>query len=223
LQSFCRHSFRFLFRPDRLTSMKKGKFVVFDGIDGGGKSSIISEIARTFGKRAMVNQISDTFLGKTLTTFLHNAKKIADPGVLLALSFASFRERILNSIVPALKVGKLVLSDRFDSSGFAYQVHAQNGANLEGVFFKMREVMFREAMPDLYIFLDLDPKVGLRRKYSQNNKLNLFERQSLSFHRTVREGYRLFSKHVPSKIVDAGRPFEEVKTECMKIVENLIK
>ena len=190
---------------------KMGKFIVVDGIDGGGKSTLIAAAVKASGGRINLSNLADSVLGKVHVSFLHDVRTVADSAMLFSLAWAGFRERLLNSIIPTLASGITVIADRFDSSIFAYQIIAQQAPHLKKLFFEMREVLLREQEPDLYVFLDVDPRVGLGRKKFGVGGLNLFERQTVSFHERVRKGFHEFSKHMPHAIIDANQAVEKVR------------
>jgi dTMP kinase len=81
--------------------------------------------------------------------------------------------------------------------------------------------------PDLYIFVDVDPKEGVRRARSRNQSLlagtyDHFDDREVAFHQKVRDGYLTFFSKVPHIVIDANRPLEEVKKEFIQEVRKRI-
>ena len=81
-------------------------------------------------------------------------------------------------------------------------------------------------VPDLYIFIDVDPTTGLRRVADRNQALiagyDNFDDKEVRFHEKVRDGYMEFLKKVPHEIIDANRPFEDVRKDFLKLIKEKI-
>src|SRR5579864_4280814 len=106
--------------------MEKGKFIVLEGGEGAGKSTqlrVIKEIlgddiviTREPGGSPYAEEIRNVILKST------NAGQ-ADAKTHFALFWAARADHMKNTVLPALNAGKHVISDRFDSSTFAYQIY----------------------------------------------------------------------------------------------------
>jgi dTMP kinase len=144
----------------------------------------------------------------------------ADAKTLFALFWAARADHMKNTVLPALKAGKTVITDRFDSSTFAYQIIAQGATELKDFFWQMRDFYLGDLKPDLYVYFDIDPVIGLARKNKQGGEeLNHFEAREIDFHRRLREGYREFITQVPHAVIDASQTIDKVWEDFKMILE----
>jgi dTMP kinase len=141
--------------------------------------------------------------------------------------FAARFDNVVNMIKPSLDNGVSVIADRFDGSSYAYQVGAQTNGGLEEIFWNLRKRLV--VVPDMYIFIDVEPEEGLRRASHRNQSLlkgkqyDHFDDREITFHENVRKGYMKFFEKVPHLIIDANRPYEAVKKDFLKQMAELLK
>ena len=203
----------------------KPLFIVLDSGEGGGKTVQLAAIKKKFGDRVLftrepggspyAEEIRDLILKSP------NAAQ-ADANTLFALYWASRADHLKNTIRPALEAGKVVISDRFDSTTYAYQIAGQEGGALKDFFWLMRDFYLRDLKPDHYIYLDLDPVIGLARKTGQGiDERNHFEARDLKFHNRVRQGYYEYLKHVPHTVIDASKNIEQVRKDIIDCLTRL--
>ncbi len=202
---------------------KQGKFIVVDGCEGAGKTTLLKLAAREFrkGKILITHEPGGTVLADKLRKLILS-KDIAKASAetMFALLWAARADHMKNKIIPALESGVTVISDRFDSSTYAYQIYGAEAFHLESLFFTVREAFLGSYEPDLYIFLDVDPSVGLSRLKWRKEVLTHFERRTLDFHERVREGYlNFFAKDFPHKVLDANRDIKEVAADFISILK----
>lgn len=207
------------------------QFIVIDGGEGSGTTTITEFLADRYkpkciqtrepGGSPYAEEIRKLILpdGPIIKQFA----RAADAETMLALFWASRRDHVRHTIAPALAAGKHVLSDRFDSSTWAYQIFAQNGEHLRQFFWSMNDLYLGKTTPSHYILLDVDPEVGLARAKDRGGDTSHFDEQKLEFHELVREGYHNFMARVPHTTVDANQPLEQVKEEVTRIVDPLIR
>jgi len=207
--------------------MKKGKFIVIDSGEGAGKTTQIKHVKDLYGDLVVLTrepggtpyaeEIRDIILKSV------NAGQ-ADAKAMFSLYWAARADHLKNTIIPALEKGKIVICDRFDSSTFAYQIVAQDGRELEKLFWETRELFLGDTKPDLYIYFDIDPKIGLSRKNGQGvDERNHFEDRQIKFHNALRKGFKEFIKYVPHEIIDASEPIDVVWNNFKTILEKEIK
>jgi dTMP kinase len=118
-----------------------------------------------------------------------------------------------------LDEGKVVLCDRFVDSSLAYQGHAR-GLGIDEVF-NINQFAIEQMMPELTIYFDIEPELGLRRiNKNKGREINRLDLENLEFHHKVREGYHLLIERFPNRIVkiDASGTVEEVFSKTMQIV-----
>ncbi len=205
--------------------MKKGKFLVLDGGEGAGKSTQIKKLAEYFGDRIFITrEPGGSPYAEEIRSLILNSKYAAqaDAKTHFALFWAARADHLKNSILPALSRGQHVISDRFDSSTYAYQVFAQGALELKSFFWKMR-AFYLPRTPDRYIFLDVDPKIGLARKQTQKGvELNHFDERDVAFHSNMRKGLLDFFKKVPHSVIDAHPSFDTVTASLIGEVEKIL-
>jgi len=203
--------------------MKKGLFIVVDSGEGSGKTLQLNKAKEFFGKDLVLTREpgGSPYAEEIRNLILKSANAHqADAKTMFGLFWAARADHLKNTIVPALKAGKVVISDRFDSSTFAYQIVAQGARELETFFWQMRDFYLKDLKPDLYIYFDIDPVIGLARKNNQGGgELNHFEARQIDFHNQLREGYKEFMAHVPHEVIDASQPIEKVWGDFKKVLE----
>lgn len=148
----------------------------------------------------------------------------ANAKTLFALFWAARADHLKNTVLPALEAGKIVITDRFDSSTFAYQIIAQGAIELKDFFWQIRDFYLGDLKPDLYVYFDIDPVIGLARKNKQGGEeLNHFEAREITFHNRLREGFKEFITHVPHAVIDASQPIEKVWADFKTVLEKFFK
>ncbi len=205
----------------------RGKFIVLEGGEGSGKSSHIKRLKEIYkdsvvfsrepGGSPYAEQIRNLIL---FSEFAHEA----DALTMLCLFNAARQDHMVHTIIPALKSGKHVICDRYDSSTFAYQLHGKQNHHLTELFHAVRKEITREYEPDIYIFLDVDIEIGLKRKQQQKDQseINHFDKAKVDFHIRMQEGVTAFKKLVNHSIVDANNDFNTVAKDLDEVLKKLI-
>ncbi len=204
----------------------KGKFIVLDSGEGAGKTLQLNKAKEYFGNKILITrEPGGSPYAEEIRKLILNSDnaKNADAKTLFALFWAARADHIDKTIKPALALGKTVITDRFDSSTFSYQIVAQGARDLEKLFWQIRDTFLGDCKPDLYIYLDLDPVIGIARKNKQGGEeLTHFEAKKIDFHQRQREGCREFMKKVPHEVIDASKSIEKVWEEFKNILEKNI-
>lgn len=194
----------------------RGVFIVFEGIDGSGKSTHIKFISKKLHEQGHdVLQTSEPSRGRVGNFIRRYAKSNNTrlPPETEALLFAADRfEHVKLTIKPALVRGVIVISDRFVHSSLAYQGAA--GVSLEWI----REMNRFIPKPDLGILLDIQPEYSLHRV---NRRRTIFE--DPDYLRKVRELYLQFVRHGELVKVDADRPKKAVQEDVSTLVQAVIE
>lgn len=194
--------------------MKTGKFFVLEGGEGSGKSTQIKKVREYFGERVLITrEPGGSPYAEEIRSLILNSThaKQADAKAHFALFWAARADHLKNTILPALARGQNVVCDRFDSSTYAYQIFAQEAKELKEFFWDMRRFYLGDAVPSRYIFLDVEPRIGLLRKQKQGGtELNHFDERDIAFHTRMREGLLDFFTQVPHSVIDANVPFDTV-------------
>jgi len=189
-------------------------FVVIEGIDGCGKSTVAKEVARRLGKRAVfTREPTDTWLGRAAR---EGEGKLISPYT-DALLFMADRAQHTEKIASWLSQGRLVVSDRYYHSTVAYQA-----ASLKGIFegdpFKwLLEANLRISIhPDITFLLVISPELSLERIRSRSS-YSRFEK--LAFLREVHRNYLKLARSDRSIVkIDASRNQDAVVEEVLGLV-----
>lgn len=202
----------------------KGRFIILEGGEGAGKTTVASFLRKNLPeKEFLVTRAGGSPFGEKLRVlFVSDEAGRAAPESRFALAFAAQADHVRQIVAPALAKGAHVISDRLDSSIFAYQVYAEQEMRLTELFWRTREELLAGAVPDMYIFLDVRVEEGFSRLKCAGRPFDHFEKRPLDFHTRVREGYREFFKRVPHIVADANRPLEEVQNEVLSIIRKQI-
>jgi len=205
--------------------IKKGKFIVIEGGEGSGKTTIVKLIKETFPSLVVTREPGGSpFAEKIRSLILSSDAKDADANTQFGLFWAARADHVKNTIIPALQKGISVISDRFDSSSFAYQIYGQENQHLKKLFFQVRKIYLGNCIPDIYIFLDVDPKEGLKRRANEKGyDKNHFDERNLDFHIRIREGFLEFLKNVSHVVINANLSLEKVKAESLKKIKSILK
>ncbi len=203
---------------------KKGFFVVVDGPDGAGKTSVAKEVVKRLGWSAIYSKEpgGTPFSDKLREIILSEDAKLTDAKTQFALFWSARRDHLVNKVLPALDKGKIVIMDRFDSSTFAYQIVAHGNHDLEDLFWKMREVFLEGVEPDLYILLDVHPEEAQNRINNSKKEINHFDTMRLEFHEKVYEGLKRFIGDFVSNghIVNARNDFHTVVDDVLSAIDS---
>ncbi|ETA74709.1 thymidylate kinase [Ligilactobacillus equi DPC 6820] len=137
-----------------------------------------------------------------------------------ALLYAAARSQHLEeNILPALKENKLVLCDRFVDSSIVYQGRAR-GLGMD-VVAQLNEFATDKLSPELTIYFDVDPRVGLARIVAgRTNEVNRLDQEDLSFYDDVRAAYQELAQKYPDRIVtiNANQELEQVVADVFKVL-----
>jgi dTMP kinase len=133
----------------------------------------------------------------------------------LFLFLADRSEHVDKVILPALQSGTLVLCDRFNDSTLAYQGGAR-GFDEEQVR-KLCAFATQDLQPDLTLYLDIDPQLGLSRVRRSKDRI---ESEQITFHEKIRQVYLKIAKKEPDRfhVLDASKAPEEVYKEACSII-----
>lgn len=199
--------------------MKKGKFIVLEGGDGAGKGTVVRHLQKVLpkGKFVFSREPGGTMVGEKVREIL--LTEAMSPVTELMLHFSYRFEHIEHVIIPNLKKGKHVVSERYIASTYAYQIEGRKRVDLLPLFRILEKECYKLVRPDIYLFLDLDAKEGERRLKNKGEKLDRFELAGLAFHERVRKAYHKYLKNHPKVIVEAGQGLEGLLLE----VENIIR
>ncbi|OCR02332.1 dTMP kinase [Oscillatoriales cyanobacterium USR001] len=204
-----------------------GKLIVFEGVEGGGKTTQIERSRLWLLSRfhsgnipriIVTREPGGTQLGKGLRRLLleSGGENICDRAELL-LYAADRAQHVENLIKPELAKGSIILCDRFTDSTIAYQGYGR-GLNLN-LINQLNEIATGGLQSDLTLWLDIDVEVGLSRVKSRGIR-DRIEQADLEFHRRVKQGFTELAAANRQRIfrVDANRNESEVTQEIQDIL-----
>lgn len=174
-----------------MNNHRKGCFIVFEGLDGSGKSTQVRELSSKLHNmkyEAITTRepTKKSVIGNLIERILYNHTVVPDE--VLALLFAADRtNHTINTIIPALEKGLIVISDRYIYSSLAYQSRGMK-KTLEIDW--IRSINRPAIDPDIVIFLDVTPKEGMRRLQEGQKRVqdhNFFENKEVQAR--IRDGY----------------------------------
>ncbi len=201
-----------------------GKFIVIEGLEGAGKSTAhqaVVDILKELGIHDVIvtREPGGTPLAEKLRQLIkHKTEEpVTDKAELLML-YAARIQLVENVIKPALAQGKWVVGDRHDMSSQAYQ---GGGRQLDPHFMQMlKETVLGHFEPDLTIYLDIDPALGLARARGRG-ELDRIEQMNLDFFHRTRSRYLELVKNNPKTVtINAEQNIEKVRADIESAVKN---
>jgi len=198
-----------------LNGSSDGVFIVIDGIDGCGKTlhsrSLCMDLREMNYDVRYTAEPSQGFIGRFIRQKILFEQKI--PPETEALLFAADRfSHLQREVIPLLKAGKMVVSDRYFYASLAYQ--GAQGVSLDWI----RKVNYFAVKPDVAIYLDVPAEVGLSRIRRQRTVL-----EKLELERRVRQIYLQLVEEGELSIVDATKHVSNVKKEVLSLALQAIE
>jgi len=201
---------------------ERGRFIVFEGGEGSGKSTASLAVARELDSRAIpvlhTREPGGTPAGERIRTLLHED---LTPWAELFAFLTARAQLVATVIAPALGRGETVICDRFAPSTFAYQVHARG---LDPVVVRTANAAATGGLePDLVVYLDVPPETGLARKHGESEAIRT-GLEDRDFHQRVREGYLLQAQAAAGRwsVIDAALPAARVAELCWEAVSAIV-
>ena len=207
----------------------KGKFITFEGADGGGKSTQVQMAAAWLQQRGYEVVTTREPGGTVLAEKVREL--VLDPNLPLnstsqsLLYLAARSEHVEKVIRPALETGKIVICDRFSDSTLVYQ-GLSLGKELAELTVLQQLCSFATAglEPDLTIVLDGRPEVLAKRR-ELRGVTDRYEQQGLAFQHRLRNGFLTLAKAEPKRIrvLNAEESREAVAETVQKALSNLLQ
>ncbi len=209
-------------------AISKGSFVVIDGQDGSGKGTQIRLLREHLEKEEIqavfTREPGGTPSGEILRRFLFE-HPICTLTELLIVQAARV-ESIKQVVAPARSRGTLVVSDRSDSSTYAYQICGRNAPEFEEEFWRLRSLVFGECLPSAYIIIDVPSDVAIARvrAATDGEHSSVFDNEKVEFYEKVRAGFKAFKSKLPDEvhIIDGDRPPNVVHEEISYLVRDIM-
>ncbi len=194
----------------------KGKFIVFEGPDRGGKSTqallLVKFLKRLGHKVVSTREPGGDEVAEKIRKILLDPKNKVSPMAELMLYEASRAQHTQNVIIPALESGASVVCERYTLSTCAYQGYGR-GIDMD-VINKLNDIATLNVKPDLNLVFLMSDKYFLQR--GENLTSDRLEQEAESFRLKMRQGYTELAQKVPNTtLIDADKPVELVHADVI--------
>jgi dTMP kinase len=205
--------------------MTRGRFIVLEGGEGGGKSTQARRLRAHLegaGRRVLLTrEPGGSPLAEAIRALvLGSWPEGVDATTELLLIFAARAAHVHATIRPALEAGIDVICDRFVDASYAYQ-GAGRGLGAAPVAL-LEQLVLGDLRPDCVLVLDVAPELGMQR-IAERGDNNRFDAESIAFMQRVRAAYLARAAAAPERyaVIDAARDVDAVAAELVAIVEAL--
>lgn len=208
----------------------RGKFITLEGIDGSGKSTQLRLLAgdlRIKGFDVLTTfQPGGTPLGRRLREAFLETEEQVHPMAELLLFAADRAQHVHFLIKPALKEGKIVISDRYADATAAYQ---GAGRGLDEKIIKQIIKLATEGLkPDLTLFFDIPVEKAILRAHMRaenETKKNRMDMETADFYERVRNAYLKIAQKEPRRfrVIDGRGSIDEVHQQSLEIVTEFLQ
>ena len=208
----------------------KGKFIVFEGIDGSGKTTQINELSKWLigtdlipehNQLVITREPGGTNLGKAIRALLLDTSRDKSPdSITELLLYAADRAQHVNEIIrPSLNKGDWVISDRFCGSTLAYQGY---GRKLDIKIIKDLEIIATQSIsPDITFLLDITIEESIKRRVNRTD--DRIEKEGKEFLSNVSLGFKALSEQNKWKTISAMNSKENIIFEIQSEIKKLTK
>lgn len=203
----------------------RSKYIVIEGLEGAGKTTARDAVVETLeqlGVRSplFTREPGGTALAEKLRSLVLDIRAVGDEVITdkaEVLMFYAARVQLVETVIkPALAAGQWVIGDRHDLSTQAYQ---GGGRGIDQqMLASLRDAVLGDFRPDLTLYLDVTPEVGLGRARARG-ELDRIEQESLNFFNRTRARYLELAAADPAiRTVDATQPLEAVLQDIRRAV-----
>jgi dTMP kinase len=205
--------------------VKKGKFIVIEGGVGCGKTTQLGLLKKGLKKGwEFYREPGSTKFGEKVRDAVQGIHAYDVEEYAAMFGYSAARANLIRGlIIPKLKKGINIVLDRYWYSTYAYQ--GSNGASKKTIEL-VSKIATNNLKPDLVVFYDLDPKIGMARKGGRKDA-DRYDIREIDFHKKVRKSYKEIGKKIGRvwKTLDASRPVGEIHGETLKLLKryNILK
>jgi dTMP kinase len=202
-----------------------GIFITFEGGEGAGKSTVLQQVKEKLmkdGKPVIATREpgGSVIAEKVRNVILDPSHTEMDARTEALLYAAARRQHLIETVIPHVNNGGIVLCDRFIDSSLVYQ-GAARGIGVDEV--RQLNLFATEGMmPHLTLYYDVEPEVGLARiAEHKGREFNRLDRESIAFHHQVRKAYLDLQEREPGRIhtIDASAPLEMVFMKTLQEIQ----
>lgn len=206
---------------------ERGFFIAIEGVEGAGKSTVCDYIEKKLQKALThpvirVREPGGTQIAEDIRALLIRtdySEKMDGLSELL-LMVAARNQLVTQIIQPAIAKGHVVIGDRHALSSYAYQGFGRE-IGVEKVRL-IHKLCFGDFKPDLTLYLDVSPEVGLAR-IQKRGETDRIEQEHVSFFEKIRNGYLSLLDEVGAICIDCEKPLAEVFLAIDKALEPVIE
>lgn len=198
-------------------------FITFEGIDSSGKSTQVEKLSDALtklGKKVLaLREPGGTTVAEAIRTILLDKKNLIHYEDELLLFTSARANLVSNVIIPGLKIGTVVICDRFADSSIAYQSFGR-GIKREVVEL-INNFATQNLKPDLTFVVDISVDTMIERTKIAKKIHDRMEENKIDFYAKVRNGYNVLSKEEPNrvKIIDGTKSIEQIHETIIKFVQ----
>jgi dTMP kinase len=208
-------------------------FITFEGVEGSGKTTQIKRLKGYLTKKGIPCVITREPGGCPISEeirkiLLNPEHRGMVPLTELLLYEAARTQHVEEVIVPFLKEGGVVISDRFSDASIAYQGYGRR-IDLR-LIESLNRLSSKKIKPDVTFLMDCPSRVGLKRALHRNKTLKQekegrFELEKIQFHHRVRKGYLSIAKEELRrvKVINTRQGEDKVFQKIQKVIDELIK
>lgn len=200
-------------------------FITLEGIDGSGKSTVISFLKEKLSERGLdfiiIREPGGTPIGEKIRSLLLDPNYSISPIEEVYLYATSRAVLVREVILPALKNRRLVISERYIDSSLAYQGYGK-GVPLK-LIYEINRPAIMDLYPDLTILLDIDPLICLERL--KDKKKDRIELEGLTLQKNVRDGYLRLAEIYKERylVLDATKKPEEIAGRISEAIKRFVR
>ncbi|OWA33167.1 dTMP kinase [Saccharibacillus sp. O16] len=208
-----------------------GKFIVLEGPDGSGKTTQIARIEEYLRQRGAdfisTREPGGVAVAEKIRRVILDVDNAMSGLTECLLYAAARREHLLNKVIPALEQGKTVICDRYVMSSLSYQGYGRGlGSDVLDINKRAISVNGEEYWPDINIYLDVTPEVGLGRIHAKDadREINRLDLEQADFHQKVRDGYLQLIQEYEGQFaeIDASQSEEQVFADIKNVIDSLL-
>ena len=201
----------------------EAKFITLEGIEGSGKTSSIKSITDLLDRKrisyVVTREPGGSSIGSELRSILLDPKTEISSEVELLLMLADRKDHVEKVILPNLKTGNWVISDRFMDSSIAYQ---GGGRKLDKKMIDSFSKNLSLPNPDLTLLFDVPVEISLSRVKARG-ELDRFEQEEIDFHNRIRDAYLELAEQNVNRIqiIDSSQAIEDMLKSVEEKIKNL--
>lgn len=205
-------------------------FISFEGGEGSGKSTVlktVSELLKQDGLDVLATREpggATSNKAELIRQLILNEQMSDMTPLTEGFLYAAARtQHVQETVLPSLKQGQIVLTDRFVDSSLAYQ--ALQGQHLAEIV-ELNAIAIAGVLPKYTLFFDVPAQVGLDRVFShRQEEVNYLDKRSIEYHEAIYDNFKILQQVFPERIIsiDATQPLENVIQEVYNFIKQVCK